>query len=146
MRWMLGCVVTIFCCLVVGSSAAPEKPKPAKSEKLVVILLDGSVFCQVVHLYSFYGHWLLNADDWTIDSSFRWDYVEQQGKEALPAFRQLHKDGVRAKWVNPIFPSLSYASWTTLSTGKQTFNKLAAYMPTKIVRHNETDVILKDKW
>ncbi len=38
--------------------------------------------------------------------------------KALPAFRQLHKEGVRAKWVNPIFPSLSYASWTTLSTGE----------------------------
>lgn len=58
-------------------------------------------------------------------SSFRWDYVDQQkDKESLPGFRLLHKEGVRAKWVNPIFPSLSYASWTTLSTGEQTLNKL----------------------
>lgn len=48
------------------------------------------------------------------------EHQQKKDKEALPAFRQLHKEGVRAKWVNTIFPSLSYASWTTLSTGKQT--------------------------
>lgn len=91
MQRRLWCALAILCCSVVCSFAAPDKPKEAdRKEKLVVILLDG----------------------------FRWDYVDQQkDKESLPGFRLLHKEGVRAKWVNPIFPSLSYASWTTLSTG-----------------------------
>ena len=51
--------------------------------------------------------------------SFRWDYVDQQkDKKALPGFRLMHKEGVRAKYVKTIFPSLSYACWTTLSKGE----------------------------
>ncbi|XP_046449994.1 glycerophosphocholine cholinephosphodiesterase ENPP6-like [Daphnia pulex] len=94
MQRTLWYALAILCCSIANSLGAPDKPKQqpaaAHKEKLVVILLDG----------------------------FRWDYVEQQKeKESLPGFRILHKEGVRAKWVNPIFPSLSYASWTTLSTG-----------------------------
>lgn len=88
--------LTIVCASLVSLSMSASvtgtdtTPSPNKKEKLVVILLDG----------------------------FRWDYVDMfKDKEALPGFRKLHKEGVRAKWVNPIFPSLSYASWTTLSTG-----------------------------
>jgi predicted AlkP superfamily pyrophosphatase or phosphodiesterase len=48
--------------------ASVTTPSPIKNEKLVVILLDG----------------------------FRWDYVDMhKDKEALPGFRQLHKEGVR---------------------------------------------------
>lgn len=46
---------------------------------------------------------------------FRWDYVDQQ--QNLPGFQKFLKEGVRAKWTNPIYPSLSFPTWTTLSTG-----------------------------
>ncbi|CAL4125293.1 unnamed protein product, partial [Meganyctiphanes norvegica] len=46
---------------------------------------------------------------------FRWDYVDLQPN--LAGFQKFLKEGVRAKWTNPIYPSLSFPTWTTLSTG-----------------------------
>jgi len=48
---------------------------------------------------------------------FRWNYVDDPARGNIPGFDRLLEEGVRAEWVNPIFPSLSYPSWTTLSTG-----------------------------
>jgi len=75
--------------LFVSIAVASGAPTRSLNQKLVVILLDG----------------------------FRWDYVERENAQALPGFRRLHREGVRARWVEPIFPSVSYPSWTTLSTG-----------------------------
>ncbi|CAL4065269.1 unnamed protein product, partial [Meganyctiphanes norvegica] len=50
----------------------------------------------------------------TFLKNFRWDYVDMQ---ELPGFNKFLNEGVRAKWLNPLFPSLSYPTWTTLSTG-----------------------------
>ncbi|CAL4159919.1 unnamed protein product, partial [Meganyctiphanes norvegica] len=46
---------------------------------------------------------------------FRWDYVDQQ--DNLPGFKKFISEGVRAEWMNPLFPSVSCPSWTTLATG-----------------------------
>ncbi|OXA50136.1 glycerophosphocholine cholinephosphodiesterase ENPP6 [Folsomia candida] len=47
---------------------------------------------------------------------FRWDYYTRQ-KAKLPGFSQLISDGTHAEWVEPMFPSLSYPTWTTIATG-----------------------------
>jgi len=54
--------------------------------------------------------------------SFRWDYLDKI-PDQLGGFEHFVKRGVRAEWVNGVFPTLSYPSWTTLSTG-DTNNKL----------------------
>lgn len=36
----------------------------------------------------------------------------------LPGFNRILKEGVRAKWMEPLFPTLSYPTWTTLYTGR----------------------------
>ncbi|XP_076030187.1 glycerophosphocholine cholinephosphodiesterase ENPP6-like [Oratosquilla oratoria] len=48
---------------------------------------------------------------------FRWDYTEDQ-PGILRGFERFLREGVRARWVNPLFPSISYPSWTTLVTGQ----------------------------
>jgi Type I phosphodiesterase / nucleotide pyrophosphatase len=40
--------------------------------------------------------------------------------ERLGGFEHFVKRGVRAQWVNGVFPTLSYPSWTTLGTGSKT--------------------------
>ena len=50
---------------------------------------------------------------------FRWNYLDQI-PERLGGFEQFVKHGVRAQWVNGVFPTLSYPSWTTLGTGSKT--------------------------
>lgn len=47
----------------------------------------------------------------------RWDYVDQQDATMLPGFNRILSEGVRARWTNPLFPSISYPTWTTLATG-----------------------------
>lgn len=60
---------------------------------------------------------------------FRWDYYERQ-KSQLPGLTQLISNGVQAQWVEPIFPSLSFPSWTTIATGlyPENHNVLGNYM------------------
>ena len=53
----------------------------------------------------------------TLGLRFRYDYVDIQSAEVLPGFSKLLKNGVRAEYVNPMYPSISYPTWTTLSTG-----------------------------
>ncbi|KAK4321652.1 hypothetical protein Pmani_007546 [Petrolisthes manimaculis] len=48
---------------------------------------------------------------------FRWDYLDKLSVSELPGFTKLLKEGGRARWTNPLFPSISYPTWTTLSTG-----------------------------
>lgn len=48
----------------------------------------------------------------------RWDYVDMQDPSVLPGFNRILREGVKAKWTNPLFPSLSYPTWTTLVTGR----------------------------
>jgi len=48
--------------------------------------------------------------------SFRWDYYDQH-KRDLDGFEEFLSDGVRAKWVEPVFPTSSYPNWHTISTG-----------------------------
>ncbi|XP_068244131.1 glycerophosphocholine cholinephosphodiesterase ENPP6-like [Palaemon carinicauda] len=85
--------------LIPGCSALPNTVEDERQEdptieiddrpKLLFILLDG----------------------------FRWDYVEKQRPEDLPGFTRLLKEGVRAKWTQPVFPTMSFPAWTTLYTG-----------------------------
>ncbi len=63
----------------------------ATSDKLMIIMLDG----------------------------FRWDYIDRLTEEQIPNFSQFVSDGVRAEYVQPAFPSVSWPGWTTISTGKQ---------------------------
>ena len=59
------------------------------SDKLAVIMLDG----------------------------FRWDYADRFDTQDIPAMTKLMEEGVRAEYVQPIFPSMSFPSWTTIVTG-----------------------------
>ncbi len=62
-------------------------------QKLVIILLDG----------------------------FRWDYADRMGRQEVPNFRRLiAESGVRAEYVQPIYPSNSFPSWTTITSGANT--------------------------
>ena len=47
---------------------------------------------------------------------FRWDYVDRL-RLYMPGFTKLLTAGVQADWVEPVFPVLSYPSWTSISTG-----------------------------
>ncbi|KAF2364037.1 Type I phosphodiesterase/nucleotide pyrophosphatase/phosphate transferase [Trinorchestia longiramus] len=69
--------------------AATKEASPGTKGKLLYILLDG----------------------------FRYDYLDDQNDSDIPGFRWIIENGVKAKWMNPLTPSLSYPSWTSLSTG-----------------------------
>ena len=66
-------------------------PLEEKSDdkKLVVIMLDGC----------------------------RWDYFSRN-PQLHPGFSKIKTEGVVADYVQPILPSNSFPSWTTISTGK----------------------------
>jgi len=49
--------------------------------------------------------------------SFRYDYLSDQPASDLPGFTKFIQNGVKAEFVNPLYPSISYPTWTTLSTG-----------------------------
>ena len=65
-------------------------PPSALCARLAVILLDG----------------------------FRWDYADRMAAEEIPNLKWFVSGGVRAEYVQPIFPSSSFPSWTTIVTGK----------------------------
>lgn len=58
---------------------------------------------------------------WFLHCRFRWNYLEQI-PDRLGGFEQFVTRGVRAEWVNGVFPTLSYPSWTTLGTGSKETN------------------------
>ncbi|KAG0713341.1 Ectonucleotide pyrophosphatase/phosphodiesterase family member 6 [Chionoecetes opilio] len=69
---------------------AASNPVTSDKDKLLYILMDG----------------------------LRWDYVDLQDASVLPGFQRVLREGVRARWTDPLFPVLSYPTWTTLSTGR----------------------------
>ena len=46
----------------------------------------------------------------------RWDYFTRN--PGLSGFQKIKEGGVVAEYVQPILPSSSFESWTTISTGK----------------------------
>ncbi|CAG7718636.1 unnamed protein product [Allacma fusca] len=81
--------------------AGAEADSETPQEKLLVIMLDG----------------------------FRWDYYDLH-KKHLNAFQHFISEGVHVEWVEPIFPPVSYPSWTTVSTGvfPETHGVIGNYM------------------
>ncbi|XP_066968262.1 glycerophosphocholine cholinephosphodiesterase ENPP6-like [Macrobrachium rosenbergii] len=83
---------------------------------------------------------------------FRWDYVDKQRPEDLPGFTRLLKEGVKAKWTQPVFPTMSFPAWTTLFTGLYAENHgivgSSFYDPeTKdIFTISDLDTTAKTKW
>jgi len=51
----------------------------------------------------------------------RYDYLNDAN---LTGFSRIAKNGVRAKYVQPIFPANSYPNWYTIVTGKSTVDSL----------------------
>ncbi|XP_071537942.1 glycerophosphocholine cholinephosphodiesterase ENPP6-like [Panulirus ornatus] len=83
----------VVCCIFLGfptCDGSQTGPPTQGHGKLLYILMDG----------------------------FKWDYVDQEDASVLPAFTKFLQDGGRARWTNPLFPSLSYPTWTTLATGQ----------------------------
>ncbi|XP_066968259.1 glycerophosphocholine cholinephosphodiesterase ENPP6-like isoform X2 [Macrobrachium rosenbergii] len=87
--WVLLGVISASVLQVCHSSPEGESVLKDDKPKLLYILLDG----------------------------FRWDYLEMYREDALPAFNQFVKEGVRARWATSVYPSLSYPAQITLSTG-----------------------------
>ncbi|XP_068212467.1 glycerophosphocholine cholinephosphodiesterase ENPP6-like [Palaemon carinicauda] len=48
---------------------------------------------------------------------FRWDYTEIHKGLGLPGFDHATSAGVRAKYLNPVFPANSFPNWHTMVTG-----------------------------
>lgn len=76
----------------VSSISAVPKPdlQPGHHGKLLYILMDG----------------------------FKWNYLDEQDASVLPGFTKFLQEGGRAHWTNPLFPTLSYPTWTSLVTGQ----------------------------
>ncbi|KAJ7326775.1 hypothetical protein JRQ81_016534 [Phrynocephalus forsythii] len=49
---------------------------------------------------------------------FRHDYINEEALESLPGFKEIVNKGVRADYLTPDFPSLSYPNYYTLMTGR----------------------------
>ncbi|XP_068244128.1 glycerophosphocholine cholinephosphodiesterase ENPP6-like [Palaemon carinicauda] len=83
---------------------------------------------------------------------FRSDYLEMWKEGAFPAFKQFLEKGVRARWTNPIFPTLSFPSWTTLSTGlyPENHNIIGNYFYDRdgkdAFRLDDSSTTVKSKW
>ena len=48
---------------------------------------------------------------------FRADYATREDPSTVPTFTRFEREGVRAQYVQPIYPALSMPSWTTIVTG-----------------------------
>ena len=75
------------CLISVTQTAAVPRPKASK--QTVVIMLDG----------------------------FRADYASRADPDDVPTFARFAREGVKADYVQPIYPSISMPSWTTIVTG-----------------------------
>jgi predicted AlkP superfamily pyrophosphatase or phosphodiesterase len=80
--------LVLFVSLTLGAPNAGEQLLPSRN-KLVVLMLDGC----------------------------HWDYFLRD-EESHSGFKTIQDEGVVADYVQPIFPSVSYPSWTTIATGK----------------------------
>lgn len=47
---------------------------------------------------------------------FRWDYLEQDG-HMLPGFGSILQHGVKAEYMIPVYPTLSYPNYYSIMTG-----------------------------
>lgn len=47
---------------------------------------------------------------------FRWDYLEQDG-HMLPGFESILQHGVKAEYLIPVYPTLSYPNYYSIMTG-----------------------------
>uniref|UniRef100_A0A2P2HZS3 Ectonucleotide pyrophosphatase/phosphodiesterase family member 6 n=1 Tax=Hirondellea gigas TaxID=1518452 RepID=A0A2P2HZS3_9CRUS len=81
--------LSLLVLLLLSPSVIPASAAENSTGKLLYILLDG----------------------------FRYDYLDDIAPEELPGFNYFLSNGVRARWVNPLYPTLSFPTWTTLSTG-----------------------------
>lgn len=61
---------------------------------------------------------------------FRWDFVSRMTHLEMPSIKQLIDEGVEAVYVQPVFPSEAFPSWTTIVTGlyPESHGILANYM------------------
>ncbi|CAG7821731.1 unnamed protein product [Allacma fusca] len=85
----------------------------------------------------------------------RWDYVSRL-QNRMPGFSRFLSEGVQTEYVETIFPVVSYAAWTTLSTGvyPETHGIMGNYMvdleedPTgnDIFRLGDRSTTTKAKW
>ena len=48
---------------------------------------------------------------------FRADYATREDPSTVPTLTRFEREGVMAKYVQPIYPALSMPSWTTIVTG-----------------------------
>ena len=48
---------------------------------------------------------------------FRADYAKREDPSLVPTFTRFEREGVTARYVQPIYPALSFPSWTTIVTG-----------------------------
>ena len=48
---------------------------------------------------------------------FRWDYANRLTDSEIPALKDFIANGVSVKGVEPVFPSVSFPSWTSIVTG-----------------------------
>ena len=85
---LLDLFVVLACLLNVANAAALPSSKVA--EQTVVIMLDG----------------------------FRSDYASRADPNDVPTFTRFAREGVKADYVQPIYPSISMPSWTTIVTGQ----------------------------
>lgn len=74
--------------LIVTLNSSNCKTRVRKRDKLIVILADG----------------------------FRYDYLDEPGQE-LPGFQRMLRDGVRAQYVQPVFPTISIPNWYSIASG-----------------------------
>ena len=80
----------ILSACLVSVTHAVAVPRPQKASKqTVVIMLDG----------------------------FRADYASRADPADVPTFARFAREGVKADYVQPIYPSISMPSWTTIVTG-----------------------------
>ena len=85
---LINLLVVLACLLSVSLAAAVPPSKAAK--QTVVIMLDG----------------------------FRSDYASRADPMDVPTFTRFAMEGVKADYVQPIYPSISMPSWTTIVTGQ----------------------------
>ncbi|ODM91101.1 Ectonucleotide pyrophosphatase/phosphodiesterase family member 6 [Orchesella cincta] len=100
-QFLLVGFVTVIFSNIPSSQGASVNENTEPNQKLLILMLDG----------------------------FRWDYYDKQ-KDELVGFTKFLNEGVQAEWVEPVFPSLSYACWTTIGTGvyPETHGILGNYM------------------
>ena len=82
-------LLVVLACLTSAAHAAALPPSKS-TKQTVVIMLDG----------------------------FRSDYASRADPNDVPTFTRFAREGVKADYVQPIYPSISMPSWTTIVTGQ----------------------------